>query len=109
VRLAALRAISFVKKRQEQRQEVIGDELCAFCCWVDAVFLDGSGNRVDIGVEHGQEGHAVLCCDEAVGFVEGFDVVGTIVGREGDAGEDDLAAGVDEGGDDGVEIAAGYP
>ena len=35
-----------------------------------------------------------------------MDIVGAVVGRESDAGEDDFAAGVDEGGDDSVEIAA---
>ena len=35
-----------------------------------------------------------------------MDIVGAGVGREGDAGEDDFAAGVDEGGDDSVEVAA---
>jgi hypothetical protein len=44
--------------------------------------------------------------DEAVGFVELLDVVGAVVGREGDAGEDDFAAALEQGGDDGGEVAA---
>jgi len=96
----------FVQKRQEERQEIVGDELRSFCRRVDAVFLNGSGNRVDIGVEHGKERHAVFRRDETVGFIEGLDVVGTVVTRQGDASEDDFAAGVDEGGDDGIEVAA---
>ena len=74
---------------------------------MDAVFLDGAGDGVDVVVEFGQERDVVSGRDEVVGLVEGFDVVGAVIGRERDAGEDDFAAGAKEGGNDGVEIAAG--
>ena len=73
---------------------------------MDAVVLNSAGDGVDVGVELGQERHAEFCRDEAVGFVELLDVVGAVVGREGDAGEDDFAAGLEQGGDDGGEVAA---
>ena len=73
---------------------------------MDAVLLNGAGNGIDVGVEHRQQGDVILRGDEAVGLVEGLDVVGAVVRRQRDAGEDDFAAGVEEGGDDGVEVAA---
>jgi len=74
---------------------------------MDAVFLNSAGDGVDAGVEHGEQGNMVFGSDEAVGFVEGFDVVGAVIGRQSDAGEDDFAAGLQQSGDDGVEVAAG--
>ena len=94
------------KQGEKKRQEVVGDELGAFGGGVDAVVLNSAGDGVDVGVELGQERRVEFCRDEAVGFVELLDVVGAVVGREGDAGEDDFAAGLEQGGDDGVEVAA---
>jgi len=80
--------------------------LGAFGSGVDAVILNGAGDGVDVGVELGQERHAESGGDEAVGLIELLDVVGAVVGRKGDAGEDDFASGLEQGGDDGGEVAA---
>ena len=47
-----------------------------------------------------------MCRDETVGFVELIDVVGAVVRREGDAGENDFAACLKQSGDEGGEVAA---
>ncbi len=95
-----------MEQGQEQGEEVVGEELGALGGRVDAVFLNGAGDGVDVGVEHGQQGDVVFRCDEMVGLVEGLDVVGAVVRREGYTGEDDFAAGVKQRGDDGIEVAA---
>ena len=50
-----------------------------------AVLLDGSWDVDEILVEHGDERRVVLGGEVAEGLIEGMDVVGTVVGREGDA------------------------
>ena len=95
-----------MQQGQEQWEEVVGDELGAFGGGVDAVVLNGAGNGVDAGVEHGEQGDVEFGGGETVGFVELVDVVGAVVGRQGDAGEDHLAVGGEQGGEDGVEVAA---
>ena len=74
--------------------------------WV-LVALHHAGDAVDVLEQEGKHGDAVFLCEQAVGLVELADVVGAVVGREGDAGEGDLDAGVLQRGDDGVEIGAG--
>lgn len=95
-----------MKQRDEQRQEMLGEQLGAFRSRVDAIVLDGAGNGVDAGIEFGQQGHVILCRNQPVGLIKLTNVVGAVIGRKGDAGEEDLAAGVDQSGDDGVEVAA---
>jgi len=53
---------------------------------VDAVLLDGAGDVDEVLVDHGHEGRMMLGGEVAEGLIEGVDVVGTVVGREGDAG-----------------------
>ena len=48
-----------------------------------------------------------LLADDGVGVGELSDVVGAVVGRKGDAGEDDFCAAGFEGLDDVVEVGAG--
>ena len=102
-----MRSRLFAEHGEQEWEEVIGEKLVALGGGMDAVVLDGAGNGVDVGVEHGQQGHAVFGGGEAVGLVELANVVGAVVGWEGDAGEQDPAAGVEQGGDDEVEVAAG--
>jgi hypothetical protein len=97
---------SFAKQGDQKREEIVGDELRAFGGGVDSVVLNGAGDGVDVSVELGQERNVEFGGEEAIGFVELLDVVGAVVGREGNAGEDDFAAGLEQGGDDGVEVAA---
>jgi len=85
----------------------LGDELGAFDGGVDAVGLDCAGEGVDAVVDHGHEG-----CVVGGGFVfedrgEGFDVVGAVVGGEGDADQEDADVGGLERGEELIEVAAG--
>src|ERR1039458_5711599 len=72
----------WVQQRQQEGEEVLGQELSALCCRVDAVLLNGAGNGVHVGVKHGQQRDVIPGGDEAVGLVEGLDVVGAVVGRQ---------------------------
>ncbi len=85
---------------------MLGEKLGAFRRRVNAVILNGAGDGVDAGIKLREQGHAILCRDQAVGLIELTNVVGAVIGRKRDAGEEDLAAGVEQGGDDGVEVAA---
>jgi hypothetical protein len=84
----------FVQERQQKRQEVVSYELSPFCGGVNAVVLNGIGDGVDMGVKLRQERKMELVRGEMESLVELLDVVGTVVGREGDAGENDFAAGL---------------
>ena len=61
----------------------------------------------DASEEKGKKGDVVFLCEQGVGLVELLDVVGAVVGRKGDAGEDDLGSARLEGADDLVEVGAG--
>jgi len=74
---------------------------------MDAVLLDGAGDVDEVLVEHGYEGGVVLGGEIAKGLVEGLDVVGAVVGRQGDAGEQDLDVCGFKGGEHGIKIVAG--
>ena len=71
------------------------------------VFLHHAGYAKDTFQEKWEQGDVVFVRDEGVGGVELVDVVGTVVGREGDAGESDFGAAFFEGADDLVEVGAG--
>ena len=92
---------------QEQREEVFREEFGALGCGVDAVGLDGSGDGVDVCVEHGQERNVVTGGDLMVHEVELVDVGGAVVGRKRDAGEQDFGMRGEQAGDYGFEIAFG--
>ena len=92
---------------KEQGEEVLGEKLGAFRRGMDAVVLNGAGDRVDAGVQLRQQGHVILCRDQPVGFIKLADVVGAVVGGQGNAGEENPAVSAEQGADDGVEITAG--
>ena len=71
-----------------------------------AVLLDGAGDVDEVFVQHGDEGRVVLRGEIAKGLVEGTDVIRTVVGRKGDAGEQDLDVGGFKRGENLIEIAA---
>lgn len=74
---------------------------------MDSVFLDGAGDVHQVLVDHGNEGGRMLCgVDLAEDFVEGVDVIGAVVGRQGNARKQNLDVGVLERGEDGVEVFA---
>ncbi len=78
---------------------------------VGGVVLHVAGDAVDVFEEEGEEAEVVLACEGGVHGVEFFDVVGAVVGGEGDAGEDNLGAGflelVDHGGEVGLGLFDG--
>jgi len=65
---------------------------------VNAVLLDGAGDMDKVFVEHGNKRRVVLRGEIAKGLVEGVDVIRTVVGRKGDAGEQDLDVRISKGG-----------
>ena len=65
---------------------------------MNAVLLDGAGDMDKVFVEHGNKRRVVLRGEIAKGLVEGVDVVGAVVGRKGDAGEQDLDVRISKGG-----------
>jgi len=85
----------------------LGHHLVALGCGVGSVVLHHAVNSIDVLEEEGKQGDVVLLGEQGVGLVELADVVGAVVGREGDAGEDDFGSAGLEGGDDLVEVGAG--
>jgi len=75
---------------------------------VDSVGLDDSLLVDEAGIDHGDEGDVVLGGEFAEDFFEFADVVGAVVGGQGDAGQEDLDVGGFEGGEDEIEVAAGF-
>ena len=71
------------------------------------VALHHSWNSEDVLEEEWEEGDAVFGADDGVGVSELLNVVGAVVGGQGDAGKDDFCAAGFEGLDDVVEVGAG--
>ena len=74
---------------------------------VGVVGLHVAGDAVDVFEDEGQEADAVLLGKGGVHGVEFCDVVGAVVGGEGDAGEDYFGAGLLELVDDAREVGLG--
>ena len=83
----------FVQEGQQKRQEVVGYELSPFRRGMNAIVLNGVGDRVDMGIELGQERDMELVRGEMETLVELLNVIGAVIRRESDAGEDGFAAG----------------
>jgi len=79
-----------VQQRLENGEECVGNDFGAFDGGVYAVLLDGAGNVDEVFVQHGYEGRMVLRREIAEGLIEGVDVVRAVIGRQGDAGEQNL-------------------
>ena len=60
---------------------------------MDAILLDGIGNIDQAFVNHRDKGDVVLGGEIAEDLLEGVDVVGPIVGRKGNACEQNLDVG----------------
>lgn len=80
----------FPQQRFDQRQDVFGYDGVALVSGVGVVALHQAGDAVDVVEQEGQQRDGVFTGQRGVVGGEGVDVVGAVVGREGDAGEDDL-------------------
>jgi len=74
---------------------------------VNAVGLNSAGDGDEILVDHRHKGDVVVRGERAEELLEGLDVVGSVVGRQRDAGEQDFNVRGFERGEDLIEIAAG--
>jgi len=74
---------------------------------VYAVLLDGSRYMDEIFVDHGHKGDTMLCGEGTEELVEGLNVVRAVVGRQCNAGQQDLDMGGFQRGEHLLEIAAG--
>lgn len=91
----------------DEAEDIFGDDLVAFRGGVGAVGLHHSGDAEDSLEEKGEKGELVFFGNDGIGVVELMDVVGAIVGRQGNAGEGDGGSAPFEFGDDAVEVGAG--
>lgn len=73
---------------------------------MDAVGLDGSGNVDEVFVDHGSERYVMLLRESVKDLVKRLNIVGAIVGRQRDAGEQDFDVRGFEAGEHLIEIAA---
>ena len=103
----SLASTLLLEQGEDEGEEVAGDDLIAFGGGVGLVALHHSRDSVDALEQEGKHRDAVLAGQQGVGLVELLDVVGAVVGGQGDAGKGDLGAGVLEGGDDLIEVGAG--
>ena len=83
-----------LEERGDEAEDVLGDDFVAGGGGVGAVALHHAGDSEDVLEQEGQQGDVVLLGQKSVGVGELVDVVGAVVGGQGDAGEDDLGAGV---------------
>ena len=99
--------VPFTKQRLQLREERVGDDLRTFGGGMDAVLLDGAGDVDEILVDHGHKRNVMPGGEVTEDLLERVDVVGAVVGREGDAGQQDFDVRGFKGGQDLVKIAAG--
>ena len=98
--------VLFPQQRDDEGKDIAGDDLVSCGRGVGLVGLHHPVDSEDALKEKGEYRHAVFFSNQSVGVVELFDVVGAVVRREGDAGEDDFGAAGFEGGDNLVEVGA---
>lgn len=84
-----------------------GDDFRAFGGGMNAVGLNGVGDVDQVFVDHGDKRDMVPGGKVAEDLLEGLDVVGAVVGREGDAGEQNLDVSFFKRGEHLVEIVPG--
>ena len=83
-------ACLLLQERGDEGEDVLGYDLVAFGGGVGVVVLHHAGDPEDVLEEEGQQWDVIFFGEQGVGFVELLDVVGAVVGGEGDAGEDDF-------------------
>ncbi len=74
---------------------------------MDAVLLNGARDVDQVFVDHRHEGCVVLCGQRTEELIEGLDVVGTVVGWQCDAGEQNLDMGAYKRSENLIQILAG--
>jgi len=94
-----------MKQRLENRHEGVGNDLRALFGRMDAVGLKDAGVALEALVEHGHESDMMPGCEVAIDLGELLDVVGPVVGRKRNAGEQDFDVGLLERSKYGIEIA----
>ena len=92
--------------RRYQTEDISGYDLVSACGGVGSVLLHHAIDAVDALEEEGKKGDGVLFREQGVGLLELVDVVGAVVGREGDSGESDLCAAGLEAREEGIEIGS---
>lgn len=100
-------AALLAQQGQKQREEIFREQNGALGCGVDAVGLDRSGHGVDVRVKHGQKRDVIARRDLVIHEVELMDVGLAVVGREGDAGEQNPGMCGEQARDDDFKIALG--
>ena len=75
----------------------MGDDFGAFGGWVNSVALDGAWDVHEIPVDHGYERSVVLAGQLGKDVIELTDVVGAVVGRQGNAGKEYFDVRLHEG------------
>jgi len=86
---------------------VLGYDLVALVGGVGVVGLHHAGDAVDVFEQEGQDGDVEFAAEGRVVGGEGVDVVGAVVGGEGDSGDGDFGTGLLKLRDHGLEVGAG--
>lgn len=95
------------QQRLEGRHQRFGDDAGAFGGGVNAVGLNGAGHMNQVFVDHGHHGDVVFggeCGEEPV---KGVDIVGAVIGRQGDAGQQNANVRFFERGQHQSQVAPG--
>lgn len=95
-----------MQQRRHQGQDVSRDDLVSGPGCVGLVGLHHARHSEDALQEEREHRYVVFAGEQGVGLVELLDVVGTVVRRQGDAGQDYFGAVGFESADDLVEIGA---
>ena len=85
----------------------MSNDLRALGGGMDAVLLNGARDVDQVFVDHRHEGCVVLCGQRTEELIEGLDVVGTVVGWQCDAGEQNLDMGAYKRSENLIQILAG--
>ena len=96
----------FFQQGEDEGQDVFRHDLVAVGGGVSVVVLHHAVNAVDPFQKEWEQGHLIFFGEQDVGLVELPDVIGPVVGRKGDAGEDDTGTAGFECADDLVEVCA---
>src|ERR1700735_4595168 len=76
--------------RLQSRQQRVRQNLRTLCRWMNPVLLDRARNMDQIFVNHGYERGMMLCRRVLEHLLKLVNVIAAVVGRQGDAGEQNL-------------------